>query len=139
MLALAVRDRKSVNLHLRGATDPSLDLIRRSGIAERGAVCHYFVGGTAEARRLLDDGLIISVGKTVTRDANEALRDAIRIIPLDRLLVETDSYPLPGRSTEPADLPLVVTAVAELHQCSADIVVSVTSDLMARLVGIEGY
>lgn len=137
LLAVAVRVNKPVNLHLRGDIGPALDLVNGSGIAEIGAVCHYFVGNTVEVSRLLDAGLVISVGKPVTRSENAALRQAIRYVPSDRLLVETDSYPIPGRSTEPADLPRVVAAIAEVRGCSPDAVKAGTSDLFKRLVGID--
>jgi TatD DNase family protein len=77
-------------------------------------VAHYFVGGRDLARRYLEHGCWISVGRPATRPAEAAVRAAIPTIPLDRLLLETDTYPLPGRTTEPQDVATVCAAVAEL-------------------------
>jgi TatD DNase family protein len=133
-LRLAERCRKPINLHLRGAIDVALSVLAESYAVESGAVFHYFVGDEALAERLLEAGLMISVGKPVTRPNNATVRAAIQRIPLDRLLLETDSYPLPGRSTEPAHLPLVAQAVAALHHCDIGLVDSTTTENFRRLV-----
>lgn len=78
------------------------------------AVAHYFVGGPDLAARYLEAGCWISVGRPVTRLSETAVRAAVQMIPLDRLLLETDTYPLPGRTTEPRDVATVCAAVAEL-------------------------
>jgi TatD DNase family protein len=97
---------------------------------------HYFVGDRQLVRRYLDLGCIISVGKPVTRPENDALRLAVADTSLDRLLLETDTYPLPGRTTEPRDLRDVCAAVAEIKRTSAQEVAAITTksfvDLIAR-------
>jgi TatD DNase family protein len=133
LLDLATRARKPVNLHLRGEVDSALGVIGESGIVEVGAIIHYFVGNSDEAERLLDAGLILSVGKPVTRAENGAVREAVQVIPTDRLLLETDSYPLPGRATEPADLPIIAAAVASIRGGSLDDVARETGALFTRL------
>ena len=99
------------------------------------AVVHYFAGDAELARRYLELGCDVSVGKPVTRHENAALRAAVAAIPLDRLLLETDTYPLPGRTTEPRDLPLVASAVAELHGVAAELVAERTAANFERLFG----
>ncbi len=133
MLALASQVRKPVNLHLVGAVDEALAVVRERFPVDRGAICHYFTGDWKDAFRLLDAGLLISVGKPITRPANWALRAAIRAIPLDRLLLETDTYPLPGRTTEPADLVGVAQAVADVRQCPVDAIIAATTELFERI------
>ena len=78
------------------------------------AVAHYFVGGPDLAAQYLEAGCWISVGRTVTRKSEASVRAAVQMIPLDRLLLETDTYPLPGRTTEPRDVATVCAAVAEI-------------------------
>jgi TatD DNase family protein len=124
---------KPINLHLRGPIHAALSLLDELDVARRGAVCHYFVGDEPQALRLLDAGLLISVGKPITRPENATLRAAVKRIPLDRLLLETDSYPLPGRTTEPAHLPVVAKAVAELRQCRLTEVEATTTANFRRL------
>jgi TatD DNase family protein len=132
-LALANRLALPVNLHLRGDIDPALDLLARNGLAH-GGIVHYFVGDEAAARRYLALGLTISVGKPVTRPENGALRQAITRLPLDRLVLETDSYPLPGRTTEPSDVVVIAREVAELRGILLEDVASVTTDNLRRLL-----
>jgi TatD DNase family protein len=99
------------------------------------AVAHYFVGGPDLARRYVEAGCWVSVGRPVTRVADRAVRAAVPTIPLDRLLLETDTYPLPGRTTEPQDVATVCTAVAELTGRSYDEVAAETTANFAAFLG----
>ncbi len=138
-LELAQKLELPVNLHLRGAFDEAFAVLEQVGVPEAGAVVHYFVGDAALAHRALDLGLNISVGKPVTRESNARLRQAITTIPLNRLLLETDSYPLPGRKTEPADVVLVAEAIANiLGRTTEDIAEATTANLL-RLLSRRRY
>jgi TatD DNase family protein len=121
-------------VHAVDAADDALALLAEADMAGRAAI-HYFVGDGALAERYLAAGLYLSVGKPVTRPENAALRAAIRGTPLDRLLLETDTYPLPGRTTEPADVRLVAAAVADLHGVPAETVAAITAANLPRLLG----
>ena len=132
-LGLARELGKPVNLHVRGAVDAVLEILAADGLPDRGAVFHYFTGDVTLAERLLTAGLFLSVGKPVTRPENAGLRAAVQCIPLDRLLLETDSYPLPGRTTEPADLPRVAQSVAGLRGVSVQTVAEATTENLRRI------
>ncbi len=132
-LAIARQTGRAVNLHLRGAIDAAFETIAVDGLPERGGVFHYFSGDSDLASRALDLGLHLAVGKPITRPENAALRDAIARVPLERLLLETDSYPLSGRNTEPADVVLVAQAVADLKDCSVAEVGAATTGNLRRL------
>lgn len=100
------------------------------------AVAHYFVGGPELAARYLEAGCWISVGRPVTRPSETAVRAAVLMIPLDRLLSETDTYPLPGRTTEPRDVATVCAAVAELTgRPYAEVAQATTANFAAFLYG----
>ena len=123
-------------LHVVGPPEVhELALGRLRARAPVAAVVHYFVGDAELARRYLDVGCDVSVGKPATRPEHAALREAIATIPLDRLLLETDTYPLPGRTTEPRDLPLVCAAVAELQDVAPALVAERTAASFERLFG----
>ncbi len=128
---------KGLLLHLRGAAlvGPALGVLAAVGLPEGRAVVHYFVGDRELADRYLDAGLLLSLGKPVTRAENAALREAVRNAPLDRLLLETDTYPVPGRTTEPADTRLVAEAVADLRRTTLEEVARVTGANLERLLG----
>jgi TatD DNase family protein len=131
---LAARLDKPLLLHLVGdeLIGPALGTLAAAGIPPGRAVAHYFQGNAFEAHRLLDAGLLLSVGKPITRLPH--LRDAVREVPLDALLLETDTYPLPGRTTEPADVRLVAEAIAEVKQLPIETVADATSANLERLL-----
>ena len=103
-------------IHVREAWDDLFGVLAAEGVPAR-TVLHCFSAGPEEARRCLDAGMYVSFSGIVTFRNAEGVREAARLCPLDRLLVETDSpflAPAPhrGRPNEPAYVPLVGAAVA---------------------------
>jgi TatD DNase family protein len=134
--ALAAARRLPLLLHLRG---PAALMGRALAIVAdecaRGVV-HYFVGDRELAERYLAAGLSIALGKPVTRADQTSLREAVRdVIPLNRLLLETDTYPMPDRVTEPADVRLVANALAELKGLPLETVATATTANLEQLLG----
>jgi len=106
-----------VEIHLREAHDEGLALLAEVGAPPAGCVIHCFTEGPELAERFLDLGCHISFAGPVTFKKAEALREAARIVPLERLLVETDCPflapdPYRGRRNEPAFAVLNAVAVA---------------------------
>jgi TatD DNase family protein len=137
-LALAEEHGLPVVLHVVGAPaihEAALALVARRPTVR--TVAHYFVGGPELARRYLEHGCWISVGRPVTRPSDIVVRQAVPLIPLGRLLLETDTYPLPGRTTEPRDVASVCTAVAELAGRSYAEVATATTASFAAFIGDE--
>jgi TatD DNase family protein len=107
-------------IHTREADDDTLRILREDGGGSSRGVLHCFTGTAALADAGLEMGLFISVAGIITFPKADELRQTIRRVPLDRLLVETDSpflAPVPHRGTrnEPAHVARVVEAVAGLH------------------------
>jgi TatD DNase family protein len=105
-------------IHARDAWDDLFDVLAAEGVPDR-AVLHCFTGGPDEARRCLDAGMFVSFSGIVTFKNADGVRAAVALCPMDRLLVETDSpflAPVPhrGRTNEPALVPLVGRAVAQV-------------------------
>jgi TatD DNase family protein len=123
-LAAAVRLDKPLFLHCRDAFDDFHAMLRDAAAAGARGVVHCFTDGAAEAEAFLALGFDIGITGWVTDAARGgALRDALRVIPLDRLHLETDAPYLRPKNAgktrsynEPALLPFVVRAVAELKQ-----------------------
>jgi TatD DNase family protein len=135
-LALAGEHALPVVLHVVGEQavhEAALALVARRPAVR--AVAHYFVGGPELARLYLEHGCWISVGRPVTRPTDVAVRQAVPLIPLDRLLLETDTYPLPGRTTEPRDVTSVCAAVAALTGRSYAEVAAATTASFAAFIG----
>src|SRR5713101_3416438 len=119
-LALARRAGKPVLVHCRDAHEETLSLLAAEGTRETGGIMHCFSGDLAIARRCLDLGLLISLAGPVTYPKPGALPEVARMIPSDRLVVETDCPYLPpqpyrGKRNEPAYVAITAARVAELR------------------------
>ena len=137
-LATARAAGKPVVVHVREADAVCARVLREEGVPERGGVIHCFTGDAAAARAYLDLGLYVSVAGVVTFKTAEPIREAVRIIPRDRLLVETDSpylAPVPhrGKRNEPAFVAETARKVAEVWGATPDEVATVTAENARRL------
>jgi len=116
-LELATEIGFPVIVHLREAHAEGLEILRDVGVPASGCVLHCFTEDAATAGRFLEIGCFVSFAGPVTFKKAEAIRDAARITPLDRILVETDCpflapEPFRGRKNEPAFTTLNAAAVA---------------------------
>ena len=121
-LAAAKRLGRPVVIHTREATDDTFDVLAQAGGVA--GVFHCFTGDAAMARRALDIGFHVSFSGIVTFPRAESIREAARLVPADRLLVETDSpylapVPFRGKRNEPAHVARVLEAVAALRGVAA--------------------
>ena len=118
-IALAKELGKPVVVHTREADEDTAAVLQR-GLGAAGGAIHCFTGDWTAARRYLDLGMSISIAGVITFKSAEALREAARQIPLDRLLVETDCpflTPVPhrGKRNEPAYVALTAARLADLR------------------------
>lgn len=118
-LALARELSLPVVIHSRDAAADSLRILEAEGFVGRPVLWHCFSGDAVPyLDRILANGWHVSIPGPVTYPANQALRDAVTRVPLERLHVETDCpylAPLPwrGKSNEPAFVVFTAAAVAE--------------------------
>jgi TatD DNase family protein len=111
---------RPVVIHTREADEDTIAILKDEGRGEVQGVLHCFAGTPALARAGLDLGLYISLAGIVTFPKAGDLRETARGVPLDRLLVETDSpflapVPYRGKRNEPAYVARIVAALAEIH------------------------
>jgi len=137
-LALAKQIGRPVIIHTREATDDTFEILSEAGGAA--GVFHCFTGDAAMARRALDIGFYVSFSGIVTFPSAESIRDAARLVPDDRLLVETDSpylapVPFRGKRNEPAHVARVVEAVAAVRGVPAAHIAEQTSLNVDALFG----
>lgn len=114
-LALARELRLPVIVHTREATDDTFAILKEAG--EIAGVFHCFTGDVAMARRAADIGFYVSFAGIVTFPKAGDLREAAKVVPADRLLIETDSpylAPVPhrGKRNEPAYVGQVLETLA---------------------------
>lgn len=141
-IALAHRHDKALVIHTREAWDDTFAVLAAEGVPPR-TVFHCFTGGATEARRALDLGAHLSFSGIVTFPSADDVRDAARLCPADRLLVETDApflTPVPhrGRPNRPAYVTLVGAAVADVRGVDAAEVAASTWAATARVFDLPG-
>ncbi|CAJ0991563.1 metal-dependent hydrolase [Pantoea sp. Nvir] len=98
---------KPVIIHTRNAREDTLSILREEQVEICGGVLHCFTEDKRTAAKLLDMGLYVSFSGIITFNNAEQLREAVRYVPLDRILVETDSpylapVPYRGKENQPA-------------------------------------
>ncbi|MEB3903606.1 TatD family hydrolase [Mycobacterium ulcerans] len=137
---LAKRTGKPLMIHNRQADREVLDVLRAEGAPDT-VIFHCFSSDAAMARECVAAGWLLSLSGTVSfRNARE-LREAVPLIPLDQLLVETDApfltpHPYRGAANEPYCLPYTVRALAELLNGSAEELAQVTARNARRVYGL---
>lgn len=149
MLAVAAREALPVIVHTREADADSMALLSAhanggaGGLAAEGraGVIHCFTGNAAAARGYLDLGFFVSFSGIVTFRNADSLREAAKIVPDDRILVETDCpflapVPLRGRANEPAFIVHTVECLAKVRGTTAAHVAEVSAANARRLFGM---
>ena len=142
-LRLARAAELPVVIHSREADDETVAILEEEWAgAGLGGVLHCFGGGLLMAERALALGFMISFAGNVTFKKAEPLREVARLVPADRLLVETDCpflapVPLRGRRNEPAFVVETARFVAGLRGVTPEELGSVTTENFARLFRIE--
>ena len=126
-----------VIVHTREADEDTLSLLRE--IPSRGVI-HCFTGSTGFCMRLLDLGFFISISGIVTFRMADNVREMSRVIPDDRLLIETDSpflapVPMRGRKNEPSFLPHTAAFLANLRGMSPEALAELTYSNAERFIG----
>ncbi|NWN81447.1 MAG: TatD family hydrolase [Halomonas sp.] len=127
-----------VIIHTREARDETLALIREHTNPEVGGVLHCFTEDLDMAREAVRHGFYISLSGILTFHSAESLREVARRVPLDRLLIETDSpylapVPYRGKPNEPAWVVEVAECIAAERGISVDEVAMQTTANFYRL------
>jgi TatD DNase family protein len=132
---------KPLIIHSRDANAETIDIMRAEGASDAGGTLHCFSGDYEMAVSALDMGFSLSVGGTLTFKKSDELRDIIRQIPIERLLIETDCpylapQPKRGKRNEPALVIYVVEVLAGLKGLSYEDVARITTHNASKLFGV---
>ena len=135
---LAVEVNKPLIIHTRNAREDTLSILRNGGAEKCGGVIHCFTENQEFAEAALDLGFYISISGIVTfRQATE-LKEVVKQLPLERLLIETDSpylapVPYRGKQNQPAYVVEVAAYIAQLKGLSLKEVGEKTTENFEKL------
>lgn len=127
---------KPLVVHTRSASDDTLAILREEGESgadkRAGGVFHCFTESMQVARAALDLGYYLSFSGIVTFKSAQDLRDVVAYVPLERMLIETDSpylapAPYRGKTNTPACVPLVAQQIAHTKGIALEMVAEATS------------
>ncbi|OPZ23017.1 MAG: putative deoxyribonuclease YcfH [candidate division BRC1 bacterium ADurb.BinA364] len=128
-------------IHCREAFDDLLEILERREAGRIGGAIHCFGGSVEQARRLVEMGFYIGIAGPATYDNADTLREVAQAVPLERLLIESDSpYLAPlakrGRRNEPAYIKHTAKAIAALRGLAPQQVARATKMNAARVYGL---
>lgn len=141
-LELAAAAYKPVVLHIVRAFDEAEKILQIWGVPPRSGFVHSFNGTAKQAESCLRLGLLISVGGPLARAQNERLRQAVREIPLESLLVETDAPDQPGDQFAGGLNPIeslwgVAQVVGQIKGHTAEEILDISSQNLRKLLQLE--
>lgn len=122
-LQIAEQFKRPVSIHCRQAWGRLIELLDQTGNPTHGMLIHCFGGSKEIAQELVKRGAYISFSASITRPNAKKAKEAIRSVPNDRILIETDApdllpHGMTADFNEPAYLPLVLKKAAELKGIS---------------------
>lgn len=140
-LAIASAHRLPVIVHNREADNDTLACLRAAQLTVPG-VMHCYSSGPERVAAFLDAGMYISFAGNVTFRSAGALREALRLVPADRLLVETDApflapSPLRGRTSHPGLVPHTLQVMAEVRNSTMEELALTTGANLSRLLQLD--
>ena len=132
---------KPLIIHTRAAAEDTLRLMREEGAGEAGGVMHCFTESWDVAQGCLDMGFHISFSGIVTFKNAKELHEVARRVPLERMLIETDSpylapVPFRGKLNQPAYVKHVAEGIAALRGIAVDEIARATTANFFRLFNI---
>ena len=138
-IAIAKENNKALIIHDRDAHRAVLDLLMEEGAPEK-TIFHCFSGDLEMAKECVSKGYFLSFAGTVTFKNAPELRQAAEFVPIELMLVETDSpflCPMPNRGAlnTPAQIPNTLRVIADVRGISADYLAAAISENTERIFG----
>lgn len=127
-----------VIVHTREAREDTLRLIKSHGNLDTAGVLHCFTESLEMAQAAVEMNYMISFSGIITFRNAQELRDVVKALPLDRILIETDApylapVPYRGKQNQPAYVPEVANCIAEIRGITVEEVAAATRDNFFRL------
>jgi len=133
----AIQYQLPIAIHSREATGLILDILETQFTNQLTGVFHCFTGDLTEAKRVLALGFYVGIGGVVTFK-NSNLRETLKHVPLEYVLLETDApylapVPFRGKINEPSYLKYVVKELASIYQCTENQIIETTTNNALKL------
>lgn len=127
-------------IHMRDATEATYHVLRE--YQDLKGIMHCYSGSAEMAPEFIKQGLHISLGGPVTFKNGRIPKEVAKIVPLDKLLVETDSpylspHPFRGKTNEPAKVKLIVEEIARIKELPYTIIAQETTKNALKLFNIK--
>lgn len=139
---LAKKVRKPIVVHSRDAAADTLDIMKQEGCKDVGGIIHCFSYGVEMAREYLNMGYCLGIGGVVTFKNSKKLKEVVEYMPLDAIVLETDSpylapEPFRGKRNSALNLQYVVDAIAQIKNISSDEVIKATYENAVRVYNLN--
>ena len=134
--------KKPLVIHSREAALDTFTIMKACHAEECGGVLHCFSYAYEEARKYLDMGFYLGIGGVVTYTNAPKLKEVVEKVPLDRIVLETDSpyltpVPLRGKRNSSLNIPLTAKAIADIKGIDYDTVVKTTAANALKMYGLQ--
>lgn len=133
LIAIAKEMNLPITIHNRDATDDVYHILKEEGIPQAGGIMHSFGESPEDVKKFLDLGMHISFSGVLTFKKSDEVREAAKLVPNDKLLIETDApylAPVPkrGKRNEPAYVRYVAEVLAEVRGTSLEELAQLTTN-----------
>ena len=131
-IAIAKEHNLPITINNREATDDCYKILKEEGLPAAGGIMHSFGDGPDQAQKFLDLGMHLSFSGVLTFKKTETVRQAAKLTPLDRILIETDApylapVPMRGKQNEPAFVRYVAECLAGVKEMSLEEIGQITT------------
>lgn len=140
-IQLAKKVKLPIVIHNRDATADIVEILKEEGAEEVGGIMHCFSGSPETAQECVKMNFYISLGGPVTFKNAKKPKEVAEVIPLEKLLIETDCpylapHPFRGKRNEPSYVKLVAEQIAEIKNVSVEEVAKVTTENAKKIFGM---
>lgn len=141
-IQLAKKLRVPIIIHNREATNDITAILQSEDISEIGGIMHCYSGTVSELQPFLEMNFHISIGGPVTFKNAHEIKEVAKMVPLDKLLIETDApylapHPYRGKRNEPALVTLVAEEIARLREMEYEDICKITTENAFKIFGIK--
>jgi TatD DNase family protein len=141
-IRLAKKLKLPIMIHNRDATEDCIRILKEEKAEDVGGIMHCFSGDANTALEIINMNFYVSLGGPVTFKNAKLPKEVAKVVPLDKLLIETDCpylapHPFRGKRNEPAYVKLVAEQIAELKGVTFEEIAEVTTKNAKKLFGLS--